>query len=250
MVDAFAEVKKRTSPSIGRSRPDNARISVGLASAVSARTATSSPSGNFEIGPPHHGCSAVAGGQRAYLSINGLPQQSRRVVCGRAPLARRRPSRPPSTAGSAATWAGVPSAIMAPASSTIHMVGDAHHQIHIVLDQYHGLCPRQPGLRNSAPIPAVSSAFKPGGRLVERRTPGRSASARAISTSRLSTCCERPGGPSSAPDSRRRRAGFRRVGLVARACRGEERRRRRAFPAAARSHIVDDSTSTRTAVLV
>ena len=124
---------KRTSPSIGRSRPDNARISVGLAGAVGAKDRNKFAFGNFEIGSPHHGCGAVASRQGVDCHQRRLRNRGGTFAAALSLLAGAQVSFQYGWIGghlSRRSFGDLGAGI-----EHDHMVGDAHHQIHVVLDQ-------------------------------------------------------------------------------------------------------------------
>ena len=135
MVDAFAEEAYLTFdwPQQAGQRTHQR----GLASAVGAKDSNQLALGNFEIGPPHHGCGAVAGGQRADCHQrllrsyrDGLFAAALRLLAGaQVGFQHGRIGGHLSGRSLCDHGAGV---------EHDHMVGDAHHQIHIVLDQDHG----------------------------------------------------------------------------------------------------------------
>ena len=128
--------RKRTSPSTGRSKPDNARISVVLPAPFAPRTATSSPAAIARSRLPHYGCGAIAGRQRADCHQRLLRNRERLFAAALRLLAgaevgfqHRRIGGHLSGRSFGDLGAGV---------EHDHMAGDAHHQIHVVLDQDHG----------------------------------------------------------------------------------------------------------------
>ena len=80
-----------------------------------------------------------------------------------------------------------------------HVVGDAHHQRHVVLDQDHGEAGVGQPAQHARPAPALSARIRPAAGSSSSSTSGRVATARAISTRRRSTWGRSCAGVSSAP---------------------------------------------------
>ena len=92
------------------------------------------PARTFRLDVGQRRDAAVAALQRAHFKHARPPRRPPRAEVG---LDHARVVAPPRS--------GVPSASLRPWSSTSDVVGDAHHQLHVVLDQHHRHAARRPG---------------------------------------------------------------------------------------------------------
>ena len=86
------------------------------------------------------------------------------------------------TSGSACTWAGVPSASFLPKFERDDVVGDRHHQAHVMLDQQHRDVALVADAADQVAEHVDLFVVEAAGRLVEQQDLRSAASARASST--------------------------------------------------------------------
>ena len=132
-----------------------------LAGAVGAEDRDQLARGDFEIAPAALRLRRHSRPTARCTVINGFSRNREAVACGRAPLARRRPGRPRSTAGSARHLSGRSLGDLGAGVEHDDMVRDAHHQIHVVLDQDHGHARRPRACATTHRSPRYPAAFSP-----------------------------------------------------------------------------------------